>query len=139
MLDSRCRTTLWNFTAKIYFDILQPFSMDFSKTHKQKWIIVWHLYLIYISLRKLGRPEKWVPTMQGYFFYSWSACDLPFIPRSRAAWIGVLPTSLFSLDTTVSAGWETTAQNTPAKKKKIRQTNEGFSSQRNCAASLVSH
>ena len=51
------------------------------------------------------------------YYYSWSACDLPFIPSSRAAWIGVLPTSLLSLDTTVSAGWETTAQNTPAKKK----------------------
>ena len=40
--------------------------------------------------------------------------NLPFIPRSLAAWIGVLPTSLFNLDTTVSAGWETTAQKTPA-------------------------
>ena len=43
---------------------------------------------------------------------------LPFIPSSRAAWIGVLPTSLLSLDTTVSAGWDTIAQKTPAGKNK---------------------
>ena len=43
---------------------------------------------------------------------------LPCIPKSRAACKGELPTSLLSLDTTVSAGWETIAQNTPAIKQK---------------------
>ena len=30
--------------------------------------------------------------------------DKPLIPKSLAAWIGVLPTSLFNFETTVSAG-----------------------------------
>ena len=59
--------------------------------------------------------------VNNYWLYRQCFTYVPFIPNSLAACIGVLPTSLFSLDTTVSAGWETIAQNTPAVTGKMRQ------------------
>ena len=42
---------------------------------------------------------------------------IPANPSLLAAWYAVLPFSLFNFDTTVSAGWETTAQKIPAEIK----------------------
>ena len=42
---------------------------------------------------------------------------IPANPSFLATWTAVLPFSLFNFDTTVSAGWETTAQKTPAEIK----------------------
>lgn len=46
---------------------------------------------------------------------------LPLNPNSLAALIKLLPLSLFSFETIVSAGWDTMAQNTPAKRVKAKQ------------------
>lgn len=40
--------------------------------------------------------------------------DAPLGPSRFRTWTAVLPFSLFSTDTTESAGWDTIAQNTPA-------------------------
>lgn len=63
--------------------------------------------------------------------------NLPLKPSLCRTWEAVLPFSLFSTETTESAGWETIAQKTPAVGKGKKKRKSRYSSKTPASASQV--